>query len=351
MGRIMKKEKEDLADLNVDHSRDELHILPLASIPLRTPGLQRARLIKNARLETALELFQDEGTGSGQVSPSKLSELFPSFKEEVEDDRPKINALSTLNSFDVYSLRVGLRQLNIDVNDTEYLRLSPDTEAALASYMQEFTKPLIQTVFGDTHSDLSSMNDLVGLFRDPDAKVALKNLRTMADKLDSPMHDIPGFLEDYGDIFLSLAYFRHKLDETARDVKAFMDWLQDIEQNSHLQKDRALMKMSKTTQAVLKQTTRNVNRRLLFLQKDLQGFWEDMSMEAFQEKKAQVVANHANVGGIICGLAVKMQQWRAKFPTDTAGPNRRAEFLKLEVRPGLEKIKELDSASKALFKE
>ena len=41
-----------------DAARDSLHILPLATVPLRTPGLRRARLIKNTRLRAVVELFQ-----------------------------------------------------------------------------------------------------------------------------------------------------------------------------------------------------------------------------------------------------------------------------------------------------
>ncbi|WP_245986375.1 hypothetical protein [Azospirillum thermophilum] len=53
-----------------DEARDALHILPLSAIPLETPGLQHARLIKNVRLQTVVEMFRDAQAGSGQVSPS-----------------------------------------------------------------------------------------------------------------------------------------------------------------------------------------------------------------------------------------------------------------------------------------
>ena len=48
-----------------DFDRDSLHILPLSMIPRETRGLQRARMIKNNRLESMVELFEGEEIGSG----------------------------------------------------------------------------------------------------------------------------------------------------------------------------------------------------------------------------------------------------------------------------------------------
>ena len=48
-----------------DFDRDSLHILPLSMISLETRGLQRARMIKNSRLESVVELFEGEEIGSG----------------------------------------------------------------------------------------------------------------------------------------------------------------------------------------------------------------------------------------------------------------------------------------------
>ncbi len=56
--------------------QDALHILPLEILPVETPGLKRARLIKNVRLDSVVELFREADTGSGQVHPSKLAPVF-----------------------------------------------------------------------------------------------------------------------------------------------------------------------------------------------------------------------------------------------------------------------------------
>jgi hypothetical protein len=55
-----------------DNDRDSLHILPLNILPLDTPSLNRAKLIKNVRLDSVIEMFTDEDTGSGQIDIEDL---------------------------------------------------------------------------------------------------------------------------------------------------------------------------------------------------------------------------------------------------------------------------------------
>ena len=60
-----------------DLDRDALHILPLSMIPLETPGLKRARIVKDARYESTVELFKGKDTGKGQVKVEALDVLVP----------------------------------------------------------------------------------------------------------------------------------------------------------------------------------------------------------------------------------------------------------------------------------
>lgn len=56
---------------------DSVYMLPLSIIPLESPALSRALMIKNARLESVLELFEGEDTGSGQIYVSDVRKSFP----------------------------------------------------------------------------------------------------------------------------------------------------------------------------------------------------------------------------------------------------------------------------------
>ena len=69
-----------------DEARDSLHILPLSSIPLETPGLQHARLIKNVRLQTVVEMFRDTQTGSSNADDNYgLWDMLGQPKEVITD--------------------------------------------------------------------------------------------------------------------------------------------------------------------------------------------------------------------------------------------------------------------------
>ena len=99
-----------------DQDKDALHILPLSVVPLVTPGLSKAKLIKNARLDGVIELFQGEEIGSGQIAPADLDRVFH-FDSTNERDLDMVINLSELASYDVFSLRIELRKLDIEVDE------------------------------------------------------------------------------------------------------------------------------------------------------------------------------------------------------------------------------------------
>jgi hypothetical protein len=83
-------------------------------------------------------------------------------------------------------------------------------------------------IYGDDDMAIGSFEDLVGLFRQPDAKKALEKLKIMASKLEVNVEDVPRFLEDYGDIFLSLSYFRKGYDFVQPIISDFLIWLDEF---------------------------------------------------------------------------------------------------------------------------
>ena len=67
----MSEAASDLPELTEDERReyepdmDSLHVLPLNIIPFDLSSLKRAKMIKNVRLETVIEMFRDDSAGSG----------------------------------------------------------------------------------------------------------------------------------------------------------------------------------------------------------------------------------------------------------------------------------------------
>tara|TARA_B100000676_G_C17756563_1_gene669366 strand:- start:30 stop:413 length:384 start_codon:yes stop_codon:yes gene_type:complete len=111
-----------------------------------------------------VELFKGEGTGSGQVSVQQLPNV---FSEIGEDDTQVLGKLAELPSYDVYSLRIMLREQEIPVNDYDELRLSAGKQRELDQYMGAFTRPLIVQVYGNDGT-VTEFSDIIQLFRQPD---------------------------------------------------------------------------------------------------------------------------------------------------------------------------------------
>ncbi len=337
----MSETEEDI--IQDAHDRDSLYILPLSVVVLETTALNRCRLIKNGRLESVVEMFSDEATGSGQVSPYQLAQVMEWDEDDENQDLDTILRLSALPSYDVYSLRKELRRAGIEVNDFEDLKLSNDKAGELEEYMGKFTRPLIATVFGENDANNADYSNLMSLMKNPDVNEVMRRLEVMADKLGTEIQDIPHFLEDYGDTYLSLAYYQQCLDATAAPMSAFIDTLGDLRSNYQLRNDPRLMETCTVLQEKLNNVSSQITGMLESFVKSTENMWEDVSQDRFKNMKKVVNKYQAVIGGALCALTVKMNAWSTAFPDPkNSGPIKRADFVMLEMRQGIDKIQEVD---------
>ena len=327
-----------------DADRDALHVLPLSMLPLQTPPLARARMIKNANLESVVELFADATTGSGQIDVDALPSEFGWSSTVPHPDLIMLRKLALLPSFDVYSLRILLRGLGIPVNDESALCLSADCNAALTRYMTVFTRPLIMRVYGGDNTSVKRFEDLVQLFRDPDQSKALSRLKMLAANLNVRVTMVPQFLEDYGDVYLSLCYYRDALNRLTPILDSFRVSLAQIRSHQVLSKDRQIVDACQSVQAVLTSGLNSVRWRLDHFEQRTADMWEDISAEKFRELRTLITGSQTTIGGILCALTVKMAAWSAQFPANEAGALlRRADFMVNQMRRGIEKIQHLEA--------
>lgn len=332
-----------------DADRDALHVLPLATIPLETPALSRARLIKNSDLETVVELFTGAKTGSGQIDIESLSVEFGWKDIHEHPDLAILRKLALLPSFDVYSLRVLLRRHGIPINDHESLRLSEAKNRELTSYMTEFTRPLIAEVYGDDRVSLQNFEDLVDMFRNPDPQKAIARLKMLAERLRIGVDQVPQFLEDYADIFLSLSYYRESLDQLVPAIESFRFSLNDVRKHQQVANDAQIMDACRTVYEVLASSLGDVRSRLDYFSACTQNLWQDISAEAFQEVRTVITRSHTTIGGILCALTVKMDVWMRVFPfSEGGGVMRRVDFITNDMRRGIEKIRHVKAAAPPL---
>ena len=324
---------------------DSLYILPLSMIPFKTPGLKRARMLKDARLDTVIELFNDPSSGSGRLYPDQLAQAFDWPDKEDHPDLITVRGLGSLNSYDVFSLRLELRRLKIQIPDKSALGLSDEKNRELATYMAEFTRPLIQQVFGAANTQISDVGDLIAMFSKPDKEEAIKNLRMMADRLEVQMEDVPAFLEDYGDIFMSLAYFREALDNLVPTITEFTEALVELRRNFQLRQDPNFVNSTLHIERSFNDITSSITGRFESFERHSQGMWENITAEAFHKVKKLIAAHHSTIGGVLCGLKVKMSAWEARFAEGRGGPLERADFVRSEIKQGIEAIAKIEEAA------
>lgn len=326
-----------------DSDMDSMFVLPLSIIPLQTPALQSAKLIKNVRLRSAVELFSDVQTGSGQVDVESLPAMFGWPTEQIHPDLGILRRLALLPSYDVYSLRISLREHGIPVNDYAALKLSPEKATELTRYMIMFTRPLMKMIYADEAVNIETYDDLLKLFRDPDVKKARQRLETMAQSLNIDIFDVPRFLEDYGDTFMSLSYFRHCLDRLEPYFTACVQALAPIRTHFQLKQNVNLMKTCDMIEEVINSISASISGRLEVFDKRTREMWENISQEEFRSVKGMIERYHVTIGAALCGLTVKMSSFAKMFPRpNSGGPIKRADFMMSEMIQGIDLIKDVE---------
>lgn len=319
---------------------DAIDSLSLSMIPLQSNTLKGARLVKNSRMETAVELHSDPISGSLQIMPEDIADAFAG----AERDQQIISQLASLNSYDVYSLRSSLKKIGVQI-DEDTLSLSDNMKETLAAYTLEFTRPLIEQIFGAGGSvDATAPGGLQKIFRDPDIARVRDNLKTMTQKTGIPLEEIPSFLEKYSDVFLSVAYYRYSLQSVQKDLERFLKWIKALQETREVTSNPRTLNSCKKVEDTMKFITASITDRLNRFQKGFEQFWGNISKESFEQLKKQVEENHASMGAVLCGLLVKVRAWAKDFPDDNVGSGaKRAQFVTTELEPGLEKIKILET--------
>lgn len=335
---------------NKGAEQDALDRLSLSMIPLSSSTLRNARLIKNNRMETRVELHHDPLSGSLHIRPDDISDNFTSNAR----DQAIIRALAALNSYDVYSLRNSLKKLGVEVEGDKKLDLSDEMKETLHHYMLAFTRPLVDRIFGaeDADANGASVNrpppeDISHLLNDPDVTRVRENLRLISERTGIAVTEIPAFLTEYSDVFLSVAYYRHSFESLSDEIERFLSWIVELQQVRDIKSSSRTMNSCAKTEEHVRQLTASVRERMSRFNKAFHAFWANINRESFAQLQQQVEKNHDGMGAVLCGLLVKVRTWSYEFPDNTVGsPMKRATFVMTEMEPGLDKLKQLENTAR-----
>jgi hypothetical protein len=326
--------------ISAESDKDALHILPLSILPLRTSGLRQARMIKNSQLEGVVELFRGSSTGSGQIATQDLPKIFQMGDNE-QHDLNLLNAVSRLPSFDVYSLRIELRRLGINVEDTQNLKLSAEAQKLATPYMQDYTRPLIAFLSHGSDKIADSKSDMMAFLQD-NSHYTKENFNRLAGRLGIHLRAIPVFLEDYSDVFLSLAYYElctRRMKDQSRSTLETIEKLRMIP--LFAQQPRIIQSIQKVERCFdflatdIRQVIDDFKSRTTLM-------WEDITAERFNEMRELVLYYQTRLGASLCAATAKICAWDERFPPDSIGSSAaHAMFLQNDMAPGLELLKKL----------
>lgn len=322
---------------------DKIDTLALSVVPLTSTTLRNARLVKNSRMETAVELHHDPVSGSLLMKPEDISHTFAG----AERDQEIISALAALNSYDVYSMRSSFKKLGIEIQD-QSLSLSDSMKLALNQYAIDFVRPLVEKIFGAEGTDVEDGHiSLEKILRDSDPARVRKNLQTITQRTGIPVDEIPAFIENYSDVYLSVAYYRHYFESIGPDIDRFLLWIRDLQKYRDVTSSPQTFTSCRKVEHSMRVVSTSIKERLAKFQTSFEVFWNNINKASFDHLRKQIEDNHTSMGSVLCGLVVKMQHWTHDFPDNTVGgPQKRAQFIMTEMEPGMEKLRLLENEAR-----
>jgi len=348
---MISKTPETPKKMNADEKSvlDRIDQLPLSIIPLNSVTFKKAKLFKNAKLETIVEMYNDPVAGSLQILASDdLTEaLGIEVNEASEHDKKVIQELAKLDSFDIYSMRNSLQRIGLDLEmSDEILQLSDEMKNALKEYSKAFTLPLIKEIYG-VESD-SIDDDLSALFKNPDKTVVRDNLMQLSENTGIPLQEIPTFIQNYSEVYQSVAYYRYTYDTISEEIERFDRWLNSVIQ----QNDASMTPQSRKTCLQVDYNMRyiliSLKQRFELFQTSFETFWEDINAQSFTTLRNEVTSNYETIGHVLCAVVVKVGAWGEEFPFNDAGsPNKRIKFTMTDLAPGIEKVRQTEEFARA----
>src|SRR3546814_14838318 len=102
---------------------------------------------------------------------------------------------------------------------------------------------------------------------------ALRRIKAISDALQLSVDQIPGFLEDYGDIFLSLSYFKRYLDKIRPDFAAMKTWMHAGIADSHLRHNKHAVRACETVNVNVEAAIRFVLGRFQAIAERRRELW------------------------------------------------------------------------------
>lgn len=289
-------------------------------------------------METRIELYREAGMGSGQVAIDELPDFMNATDDLLHHDMPMLTSVGEMESFDPYSLRRGLRAAGIETDNLEAFTLSDAKKRELQPHMRNLTRPLLQHVFGVSNIELSDPDMLRDRLLNANSSTVLERINGLASALETSREGLPNLLEDYGDVFLSLGFYKQYLAQIGPRVDLLRDWIKEAYHVPHIGKDPVTGPALLKTERILGALLQSLNRRFSNFENKTDIRWDRVSIGTFNQVRALITDHQTSLAAVLCGLTVKVFEWESRFPGGGGSFERRADFVLSDLRSGLDRM-------------
>ena len=318
-----------------DDYASSLHRLPLASLPVTHPVLRKSQMVKNAKFESVVELYQDKKAGSGQYYVDAVATML-GIGHADGLDLGILKNIALLPTFDIFSVRLLLRDMGITAETGQ--TLPREVGAAVEAQMRKFTIPLLRYVYDGANHEAADLPQLLVLFRDPDVKRAEAHLRRLAEKIKIPVLQVPRFLEDYSDTFLAISLYHHTFDNIKPSVDQFLESVEQLK--AHFPRDQVVLLALARVRADFSHIMKSTARRLNASEQLVSLLWGETVNAPLETLQPRIREFQFLLGYLLCGIAVKMAAWQTAFPSARSGtPKQCVELITTDIVYALARLR------------
>ncbi|MBT8005352.1 MAG: hypothetical protein HN578_20765, partial [Rhodospirillales bacterium] len=155
------------------------------------------------------------------------------------------------------------------------------------------------------------------------------------------------FLGSYGDVFLSLAYFKKTFEDQIPQVLKFQKQVALLKQEESLQRDDYFLATADAVCLNMREIMSMTAKRFKSFDEHTESMWENINAKSFQNVKTIIESNHGILGGVLCGLFLKLRTWDKHISSGDKNPRVMADFIASDMKLGIETIKMVARSAQA----
>ena len=131
-------------------------------------------------------------------------------------------------------------------------------------------------------------------------------------------------------------------------ILRFIEVMDELEGNYHMSRDPILMNVCGFLRERLNDVTASLAGRFESFDRHSKDMWNDLNGDSFRRVRKLIESHYTTVGGVLCGLLMKIDAWEREVGWKNTSPIKRAEFIATQMRSGINRIKEIENSAPSI---